>query len=644
MNAFRFLARPLCLAILALAAGSALATAPAPAASAPGHDLTAPDVETWLDGLMPMALQTAQTPGAVVVIVKDGQVLLEKGYGYADLKDHVPVDPHRTLFRPGSTSKLFTWTAVMQLVEQGQLDLDTDVNKYLDFAIPPRNGQPITLRQIMTHTSGFEETAKDLITFDEPVRPLGDVLRGYVPPRRADAGIVHGYSNYAAALAGYIVERVSKQPFDDYVEQHIFAPLKMASSSFRQPLPPALLQRMSKGYENTSKPGKGYEQVDMPPAGSLASSGDDMAHFMIAHLQDGRYQDAQILKPATAHLMHDTVTRKYPDINGIALGFYEQNINGKRVIAHAGDLNYFHTDLALFLDEHVGVFVSVNAVGKEGLGEMLRVGLFEQFADRYYPQPQPLQPLDAATAKAHAQLMAGTWVSTRRADSTFLSLIKLISPTVVTPHEDGTLTVKTLLEPLTYAEVKPFVWQEVDGHDKLQALVVDGQVRNWTTNTLAFGFEFERPGGLASAGLEMPLLCASLAILLAAAILWPATALTRRRHGLPPLNTGRRRLFTNLTGLAALMVLLAVAAWAGFIAKVSATESAHLDNLLHATQLFTLMCIGGGTVVGAWNLLLQIRDRARWPTLAWGGVRLFAFVFMLWTALSYHLISFNSQY
>src|SRR5271165_6740487 len=126
------------------------------AATRTAHDLTATDVEAWLDGLMPTALHTAQTPGAVVVIVKDGQILLEKGYGYADLKKHLPVDPRNTLFRPGSTSKLFTWTAVMQLVEQGKLDLDADVNKYLDFQIPATFGKPLTLRNIMTHTSGFE--------------------------------------------------------------------------------------------------------------------------------------------------------------------------------------------------------------------------------------------------------------------------------------------------------------------------------------------------------------------------------------------------------------------------------------------------------------------------------------------------------
>jgi CubicO group peptidase (beta-lactamase class C family) len=131
-------------------------TGPAPVAAR----LTRADVEAWLDGLMPYALQRGGIPGAVVVVVKDGSVLFQKGYGYAEVKHRVPVDPERTLFRPGSISKLFTWTAVLQLVEQGKLDLDADINRYLDFRIPPAFGKPITLRDCMTHTPGFEEVGK----------------------------------------------------------------------------------------------------------------------------------------------------------------------------------------------------------------------------------------------------------------------------------------------------------------------------------------------------------------------------------------------------------------------------------------------------------------------------------------------------
>jgi CubicO group peptidase (beta-lactamase class C family) len=638
--------RRLCLAAALLAAAPVPAAPLADAAvSAPAtHELTAVDAEAWLDGLMPSAMHTAQVPGAVVAIVRNGQVLLEKGYGYADLAKQVKVDPKATLFRPGSTSKLFTWTAVMQLVEKGKIDLDADVNQYLDFKIPPFEGKPVTMRNLMTHTAGFEEIIKDLIAFNETEPPLGDVLKSNVPPRAYAPGTTAAYSNYGAALAGYIVERVSGMPFETYVEQNLFGPLGMSSSSFRQPLPPALLARMATGYENSSKPGLGYELVNLPPAGSLASTADDMAHFMIAHLHKGAYQDARILQEKTALQMHDSITRLFPDLNGIALGFYEQNINGRRVIAHGGDLNYFHSDLALFLDEDTGLFISVNALGKDGLGEMIRESVFRAFADRYFPRQETVHPLDAATARADAALIAGHYVTTRRADSTFLSVIGLLMPTDVTANPDGSITTKTLLEPLTYVEVKPYLWQQVDGPDKLQAIVRDGKVVRWSTNDLAFGFEFEPLPGLAGMGLELPLCFAAVAVFLLAALQWPAAALVRRSYRQPLPFAGRRALAYHLVGLFAWLALVALAVWAVFIQKVAATESAHLTGLLHAAQGMTALGFCGGLLACLWNLGLQVREHRRWPGLLWIVVVTAAFAFATWIGFNYHLIGLSGQY
>src|SRR5207237_76094 len=132
----------------------------------------------------PYALHTGDIAGAVVTVVKDGQVIAARGYGYADVAKRKPVDPARTLFRPGSTSKLVTSTAVMQQVEAGKLDLDRDVNAYLDFKIPPRKGKPVTLRQIMTHTGGFEEVLKNIIFYDPKANlSLEQYLKVWVPTR-----------------------------------------------------------------------------------------------------------------------------------------------------------------------------------------------------------------------------------------------------------------------------------------------------------------------------------------------------------------------------------------------------------------------------------------------------------------------------
>jgi len=157
------------------------AVAPQPS---PPPALTKADFEAFLDALIPSQLQNRNIAGAVVSVVKDGQVLFQKGYGNADFGAKKPVLPDQTLFRPGSISKLFTTTAVMQLVEQGKLDLDRDVNDYLDFTISKTHPEPVTLRQLLTHTAGFEETLKNLfVTHESDMKTLRTYLVNQMPTR-----------------------------------------------------------------------------------------------------------------------------------------------------------------------------------------------------------------------------------------------------------------------------------------------------------------------------------------------------------------------------------------------------------------------------------------------------------------------------
>ena len=234
------------------------ANVPAASADEPGAGLTKQDFETFLDALIPSELRTRNIAGAVVSVVKDGQVLLQKGYGYADFEAKKPVIPDQTLFRPGSISKLFTATAVMQLVEQGKLDLDRDVNDYLDFAIPKTYPEPITLRRLLTHTAGFEETLKNLfVARESDMKPLGTYLVNQMPARIFPPGKIPSYSNYGFTLAGYIVERVSGEKFERYIDNHILKPLKMNNSTFDQPLAAAArasnVERLSQRSRKTAR-------------------------------------------------------------------------------------------------------------------------------------------------------------------------------------------------------------------------------------------------------------------------------------------------------------------------------------------------------------------------------------------------------
>ena len=239
------------------------ATPPVPQNPSGAHPLAAADLETFFDGILPLQLERSDIAGASVLVMKDGNVLLQKGYGYADVKTKKPVDPAATIFRLASISKLFTWVSVMQLVEQGKLDLDADVNRYLDFQIRPAFNKPITLRNLMTHTGGFEEVMNDLIVTDpKKAVSLRDYLVHNQPRRLFPPGEIPAYSNYGVGLASYIVQRASGQPFEQYAEEHIFTPLGMTHSSFHQPLENRLQYTDSLGYNrDTSKPPVGFEII-----------------------------------------------------------------------------------------------------------------------------------------------------------------------------------------------------------------------------------------------------------------------------------------------------------------------------------------------------------------------------------------------
>src|SRR6204780_1715066 len=280
--------------LIITASGPAVLANPSSADVSPA--LTQSDADAWLDGFMPYTLESNDIAGAVVIIVKDGQVLTQRGFGYADVAARKRVDPAATMFRAGSISKLFTWTAVMQLVEQHKIDLDADVNQYLDFKIPPYGSKPITLRNLMTHTPGFEEAFKGGIRFSGQVPPLDEVLKRMLPERVYAPGTTPAYSNYGAGIASYIVQRISGIPFEEYIERNIFAPLDMSHASFRQPLPAQLEPFMAQGYPKASEAAKPYELISIPGAGSLAVSAPDMARFMISHLNQG----AGLMKPETA--------------------------------------------------------------------------------------------------------------------------------------------------------------------------------------------------------------------------------------------------------------------------------------------------------------------------------------------------------
>jgi CubicO group peptidase (beta-lactamase class C family) len=449
----------------------------------PNAGLRSPEeLEAFVDGFVNAEREAYDLAGITVAVVKDGQVYFAKGYGWADVEHRVPVDARETLFRPGSVSKLFTWTAVMQLVEQGKLDLDADVNTYLtQLKIPATFEGPITLRHALTHTVGMEDGGIGYLMARNPqeIMPLARSLAAHIPARvrpvgTSAEGLTSSYSNWATALAGLVVANVSGVSFEDYVQDNILRPLGMESSTFKEPLPEPLQKRMSNGYAfeaGAFKP-KGYEYIaNFGPAGALAATSTDMARFMIAHLEQGALGEARILKPDTVKAMHARVFSPHPAVGGSGLGFYETYMNGRRVIGHGGDTNYFHTELGLLEEERVGFYACVNTGGKAAL---VPRHFARAFMDHYFPAELPAlkPPADFGTRAAE---YAGHYRALRHSYTRFEKVFGLLGGTTVSPTADNTLVIPGLLGDVAqYVEVAPGVVREADG-DRTLAFLKDGK-------------------------------------------------------------------------------------------------------------------------------------------------------------------------
>jgi CubicO group peptidase (beta-lactamase class C family) len=610
------------------------------------HELTAQDLEAFLDGIVPLQLERDDIAGATISVVKDGKLLFAKGYGYADYENKKPVSAEETLFRPGSVSKLFTWTAVMQLVEQGKLDLDRNVNDYLDFKIPDAFGQPITLKNLLTHTPGFEEQIKDLFTLGNVSPDLGAYLKTHIPRRIYPPGTVPAYSNYGTALAGYIVERVSGLPFNEYIEENIFKPLGMTHSTFRQPLPPNLAPLMSNGYQLASDEPKPFEVVVPFPAGSLSSSGADMARFMMAHLQDGQLGDARILRPETARLMHSRQFGLDQAANAMAYGFYEESRYGHRIIGHGGDTVYFHSDLHLIPDAGVGFFVSHNSAGR---GQPLpRTTIWQMFLDRYFPPTSPPEPI-LASAKEDANAVTGTYMLSRRSESSFLKAASLIGEFTVSRVEDGIIEVAQLTnpngKPKRWRVVAPMTFLEENGPDKL-VFKPDQNGRMQMILPYPF-FVGQRVGLFENNRLLLPVIGISLLIMLLTLVLWPVAWFVRKHYGRKLELTALERRLRLAVRMVFLLNLLFIAAMVGLLMYAST----HLDFLSdRGTTWFHLAQVIGilgaiGTLVVLYNAIRSWRNREK---RIWGKLQATLFVLVclgfLWFAFAGSLFRISSNY
>jgi CubicO group peptidase (beta-lactamase class C family) len=579
------------------------------------------ELEAFLDEELGREMVKHHIAGAAVAVVKDGELFIAKGYGDADRENGVPVDPEQTIFHVGSVGKLFTWTAVMQLAEQGKLDLDEDINTYLDFRIPDTYPQPITLEDLMTHTSGFEERWLDSVVSDpSEVVPAREWLVSYMPARVCPPGECAGYSNYNAMLAGYIVARVSGEPYDQYIQEHIFDPLGMAHSTARSPIPPDLRAHASVGYTYEDGAYQAFPDYTAQPAlwpsGAHQATVTDMARFMIAHLQDGRYSDAniagvRILKEGTARQMHSTQYTPDPRILGSAYGFADLSDNGQRTLGHEGYFPPMHSQLLLLPDQNLGVFVAYNSEGSGALTKQ-HVGFQRAFFDHYYPAPEvePIHP--PADFAERAGRFVGLYRFASSPATTFHKVGGLVGANTVEIRDpgDGTLLLSISGYEWRFVEVEPLYFRQVDGpfgivfreddRGRITQMYSD-LMPQYTGLKLAW---YETPG------FNVPLLLACVLVFLS---MVPVAAIRfvrdRRRGGdRKPASRGAIVAYWIIVGICVLNLLFVVGMVPGF----------NPPTELHGPQLIVKIVLGLGVLSAALTVGALVYAAMAWKNSFWG--------------------------
>ncbi len=478
----------------------------------------------FMDGVMTATLRDKNIVGATLSIIQNGKPLLVKGYGFSDEEKRVAVRPDRDLFRIGSISKVFTWISVMQLVAQGKVDLNADINSYLkDFKIEDTYPEPITLKHLMTHTPGFEDRFIGLFGRDSAsMRPLGEVLKDEMPERVRPPGSYASYSNHGTGLAAYIVEQVSGLSFNDYVEKNILIPLGMKQTSFRQPLPKALDSMMSKGYKyNNRYIVEKFEYVPLYPVGSAATTATDMIPFMRALLENGKVNDVTILDSATLALMKTPAHRHHPAVNPMRHGLMDVSRGGVEVIGHGGDTFWFHSMMALFPQTNAGFFLSFNT----DTGGGVYLDVLNEFMDRYYPaaESKPTVPV----AKSYLGQFAGKYRANRHAYSDYTSVASMLNDATVNILDSTGLELHSGDRIRELVPIDSMVFREKNSPN----LVVFEKNNEGEVTQLFVGgmpiFAMYKVSGLKSAALHMLIFGAAIVMGVVALFFWPFVAVSR---------------------------------------------------------------------------------------------------------------------
>ncbi|MEE4176335.1 MAG: serine hydrolase domain-containing protein [Bacteroides sp.] len=499
-----------------------------PLASSAQQQDTLKNLEAFADGVFETIMDRDHIAGATFAVIRPGQPMIKKGYGFARVDEEIPVNPETTLFRIGSISKLFVWFSVMQMVEQGKLDLDRDVNEYLEaFKIPDTYDQPVTLRSLMTHTPGFEDKFYKLFVLDEDdMLPLAQVLKEQMPDRVRPPMQQASYSNHGTGIAQYLVELASGMPFADYVQQHLFDPLGMQNTTIRQPLPNRFVSQMSGGYayadgEYVEKP---FELVPLQSVGGASTTAHDMTLFMEALLNNTCLNGYCLLDSTTWALMLTPAFSHAPGLNPSPLGIMDISRNGYEIYGHGGNTFLFHSMMAIFPEEQTGIFYSFNSEGGAGpSGEVL-----EKLVDYYFPDERPLQEPFAMSDEALEEF-AGSYRINRYSHSELFKILGWMASGKITP-ENGKLKIVARGETTWGVPVDSLTFRNEKNN---QTIVFSrdnkGRIENMYLEQMAF-MALVKNRGIWNPTLHLTLLVLLIAVMFYILIIWPWIFFVRRKY------------------------------------------------------------------------------------------------------------------
>ena len=587
-----------------------------------------PDLEAFVDGLVGASMSQDAIAGVQVAVVRDGEVLLAKGYGIESVEPRRAVDPNESLFRIGSISKTFTWIALMQLAERGRLKLDDPINDHLpDELDVPDEGfeQPIRVVDLMNHAAGFEEMLQGLfVAEDAQMLSLSEQLRQRRPHRVREPGKRMAYSNYGAALAGAIVAHVSGMEYETYVEQNILKPLGMMHTTFReqyaprdglpQPMSAELAAHMAQNIESRQGEWQAVPHehiVSMAPAGSAVSTAADMARYMLALLDPQQLEATGVLEAATFAQLREPSLQAAPGLQAIHHGFFNTPLGiGGRLgfdnLSHAGATLHFRSFMVVTDDlgdrGNLGVYVAANSAPAQRMVFTVAERIFAKY---FQPSPQPFS--DASDERTDVHEYAGQYRSTRRSYTQFEKIVNVGAVPIVATV-DGALTIRIFGPELRLVEASKDLFRQPDG-DVTIAFLRDE--RGTITHLVTPIGEFDRVGFFMSqqwlALIVAVTLFASIGVLIAAAL---------RREPAPPHSINERRAAQVITGtaIAWLLFIILMAAW---VSPLAGPEG--LDQFVFSypqPMLKLALAVGviatGLSVLGIATLVPVWRERT-WP-------------------------------